>query len=484
MSIRSLGRWLRQIFLASFDGILLASTPAIFADDSTQIGPFLPWIGLLMAIFALVASLRACRRKRLIDNLPTSKTHGVFIGLVELKGTAQCEQPLTSYLAGTSCVYYSFDVQERWSRLVTETESDGRGGTRTVTRRESGWTTVASQTESTSFYLQDDTGQLLIRPEGARIEALGVFDRECAPFDTLYYGKGPAAGIMDSDRVRRFSEKAIPILAPLFVVGQARERQDVVAPEIAADPKVSDYMISVRTQEQVSSGLGWQIWLFFFLGALVAPGGHVIGDLVTQQEITPLLIGIYISEFFLYVAVWIIGWTVTVYNSLVELRQRVEQGWGQVDIQLKRRHDLIPNLVDSVKGYRDHEASTQQALATLRSQLTATPPGQAGADFGSVLGQVQILREAYPELKADKNFLALQQELSDTEQRIALARSYFNSIATFYNTRLQAIPDRYIAALGGMKPRALMEANDFERAEVKVDFAEPAPVKLVPPAGG
>jgi len=449
--------------------------PAIFADEAQaqMIGAFLPWIGAVIAVFALFASLRACHRKRLIDNLPTSKTQGVFIGLVELKGTVRCEQPLVSYLAATACVYYSFDIEERWSRTVTETESDGKGGTRTVTRTESGWTSVNSRTESTLFYVQDDTGNLLVRPEGARIEALGVFSQTCSTFDPLYYGKGPAGGIMNSDHVRRFTEKAIPLQAPLFIVGQARERQDIVAPEIAADPKASEYLISVRTQEQVSSGLGWQIWLFFFLGALVAPGGHALGDVIAHNDITPLSIGIYIGEFLLYFLLWTAGWIITVYNSLVELRQRVEQGWGQVDIQLKRRHDLIPNLVDSVKGYRDHEASTQEALAALRSQLSATPPGQPGDDFRSVQSQINILKEAYPDLKADQNFIALQQSLSDTEQRIALARSYFNSIATFYNTRLQVVPDRFIASLGMMQPRALMEANDFERAPVEVSFAAP-----------
>ncbi len=445
--------------------------PLVFAVTSQQIGPFLPWIGLAIAVFSLFASLRACRRKRLIDNLPTSKTQGVFIGLVELKGAAQCEQPLVSYLAAMRCVHYSFDIEERWSRLVTETESDGKGGTRTVTRTESGWTQVASRTESTPFYVQDDTGSLLVRPEGARIEALGVFNETCSPSNPLYYGKGPASGVMDSDHVRRFSEKAIPLQVPLFIVGQARERQDVVAPEIAADPKASEFLISVRSREQVSSGLGWQIWLFFFLGALTAPGGHILGDLAANQEITPLSIGIYIGDFFLYMLLWSAAWMIVVYNSLVELRQRVEQGWGQVDIQLKRRHDLIPNLVDTVKGYRDHEASTHEALAALRSQLAATPPGQPGDDFRSVQSQINILKEAYPDLKADTNFIALQQSLSDTEQRIALARSYFNSIATFYNTRLQVVPDLYIAALGAMKPRALMEANEFERAPVEVNFA-------------
>jgi hypothetical protein len=459
---------------------LFAAMSAILADNIQDIGPFLPWLGAALAAFSIFASLRACRRKRLIDNLPTSKVHGVFIGLVELKGVAQSEQPLVSYLASIRCVHYSYAIEERWSRMVTDTESDGHGGTRTVTRQESGWTTVASLTESTPFYLQDDTGSLLVRPEGARIEALDVFDQTCSSFDPLYYGKGPAGGVMDSDRVRRFHETAVPLQAPLFIVGQARERQDIVAPEIAADARASEYLISVRTQEQVSSGLGWQIWLFFFLGAVVAPGGHVLGDLAADRNVTPALVAIYVGEFFLFALAWLVGWIVTVYNGLVELRQRVEQGWGQVDIQLKRRHDLIPNLVDTVKGYRDHEASTQEALAALRSQLVATPPGQPGDDPRSVQSQVQILKEAYPGLKADTNFIALQQSLSDTEQRIALARAYFNSIATFYNTRLQVVPDRFIAALGGMKPRALMEANDFERAPVDVNFAptQPAPAKV------
>jgi hypothetical protein len=443
--------------------------PAFFADI-TDYSPLFPWIGLIIAGIAAWASLRACRKRRLIDNLPTSKTQGVFIGLVELKGTVECEQPLMSYLAATACVYYSFDIEEQWSRMVTTTESDGKGGTRTVTRQESGWTSVASQIESTPFYLKDDTGHLLIRPDGARIEAIDVFSETCTPLNPLYYGKGPAGGIMDSDHIRRFTETAIPLQAPLFIVGQARERKDVVAPEIAADPQASEYLISTRSQEQVSSGLGWQVWLFFLLGAVAAPGGHIAMDLAGENDLTPVSFLFYMCELALFLMVWSVGWFITVYNSLVELRQRVEQGWSQVDIQLKRRHDLIPNLIDVVKGYRDHEATTQQAVAALRSQMSATPPGEAGADFQAVQAQVNILKEAYPELKADQNFLALQTSLSETEQRIALARSYFNSIATFYNTRLGVIPDRFIASVGAMKPRALMEANDFERAPVEVKF--------------
>jgi len=442
----------------------------IFADIADW-GPLFPWIGLIIAIVSLWASLRACKRRRLIDNLPTSKTQGVFIGLVELKGEVECEQPLKSYLAETACVYYSFHIEESWSRTVTVEESDGKGGTQLVTRRESGWTTVASDMQMTPFYLKDDTGHILVHAEGARIEALGVFSDSCTPLNPLYYGKGPAIAVPDSDQMRRFVETAIPLQVPLFIVGQARERKDIVAPEIAADPQASDFLISVRTEEEVSSGLGWQLFLFFLLGSAMAPGGHIAFDLSWDRDITATSLLIYFCEFAAFLIVWFIGWFITVYNSLVELRQRVEQGWSQVDVQLKRRHDLIPNLINVVKGYRDHEAETQTALAALRSQLNATAPGQAGGDFQAVQGQVQILKEAYPELKANDNFLALQKSLSETEQRIALARSYFNSIATFYNTRLGVIPDRFIASVGAMKPRALMEANDFERAPVEVKFS-------------
>lgn len=160
-----------------------------------------------------------------------------------------------------------------------------------------------------------------------------------------------------------------------------------------------------------------------------------------------------------------------IFNSLVDLRQRVRAAWALVDIQLKRRFDLIPNLVNCVKGYRDHEAQLQTELAALRTQLGATPPGVAGPDHAAVSQQVAGIAERYPELKANDAFLALQKNLSDTEQRIALARSYFNDIATHFNTRLETVPEKFVAALGAMKPQPLMAANDFERAPVTVDLA-------------
>jgi len=437
------------------------------ASDAAQ---FAPVLGGLLALTCLLFALRSGKRKRLVDNLPTSKTTGVFIGLVELKGTAESVQPLTSYLAGQPCVHYQWRVEEHWSRTVTETYTDSDGKTRTRTRHESGWKTAADGGGTIPFYLQDDCGVILVRPEGAKIEPTTIFNETCGVSDPLYYGKGPPEAVPHSDFRRRFTETAVALHAELYVMGQARERQDVVAPEIARNATAPMFLISTRTEQQISSGLRWGFWGLGFLGLALCLAGFVVKN--KMADVDPAA---NISTYGLAAAAFLLsaglGWVWMVYNSLVDLRQRVRQGWSLVDVQLKRRHDLIPNLVGAVKGLRDYEQNLQTELAELRSQLEATPPGVEGPDHRSC-GKILIaIQERYPELTAQESFANLQKNLTDTEQRIALARGYFNDIATFYNTRLEIVPDRLIAALGGLKPQPLMVANDFERAPVELSLA-------------
>jgi len=431
--------------------------------------PFIPWIGVALAFACLLMSVRSGRRKRLVNDLPTSKTTGVFIGLVELKGTAESDSPLTSYLAAQRCVIYDWSVQEHWSRTVVETYTDSKGNTQTRTRRESGWTTVANGGETIPFYLKDDCGAVRIMPSGAKIEPQTIFSQTCTPLNPLYYGKGPAGAIANSDFRRQFVEKAIVLHASLYVMGRARERDDVVAPEIAQDKDAPMFLISTRTEEQVSRGFGWGYWGWGLLGLALSAGGFFALD---QIEKVKAHVGVYLIAGGSFLMAWVAGWIWMVFNSLVDLRQRVRQGWSQVDVQLKRRHDLIPNLVQAVQGLRDYERNLQTEMAALRGQLGATPPGDSGEDYQAV-GKVLIaVAERYPDLKSQESFAHLQKSLIDTEQRIALARGYFNEIATFYNTRLEIVPDRFIAMLGAMKPQSLMAANNFERAPVQVDFAD------------
>jgi len=440
----------------------------------SQFVPFLPWLGLVLAFLCLLGALRSGQRRRLVENLPTSKTTGVFIGLVELKGTAESEQPLTSFLAEAACVQFAWSVQEHWSRTVTETYTDSEGKSQTRTRTESGWATVAEGGEMIPFYLQDDCGVILIRPEGAELQPATIFSETCTPLNPLYYGKGPAGAVPHSTFCRRFTETALPLHAPLYIMGQARERQDIVAAEIAADKDAPMFLISTKTEVQVSSGFRWAFWGWEFFGLVLSAGGFLWRDGAENLDLA--------ARWWIYTLLGLgyglastLGWVLMVFNSLVDLRQRVRQAWSQVDVQLKRRHDLIPNLVNVVKGLRDYESNLQTELAALRTQMQATAPGVAGPDYQSCGSVLVALQERYPELTAQGSFQNLQKNLGDTEQRIALARGYFNEIATFYNTRLEQVPDRFIAALGHLRPQALMTAADFERAPVEVNFADANP---------
>lgn len=427
-------------------------------------------LGGLAALGCLIGALHYLRRKRLIDDLPTSKTQGVFIGLTELRGTAESETPLTSFLAEVPCVQYDWRVEESWSRTVTETHRDAQGRTQTRTRTERGSTTVASGGESAPFYLKDDTGVIPILPEGAQVEGTRTFNQTCTPSDALYFGKGPRREVANSDHRRYFHETAIPLHAMLYVMGQARERQDVVAAEIAYDKQAPMFLVSTRTEKQVSAGYGLWFSVWLVSGLVVS-----IGGVLAQGLLEPFGSAARWQPYAVAAAAFLfalgLGWVWTVFNSLINLQQRVRQAWSQVDVQLKLRNDLIPSLAEVVEGYRAHESEVQKLVAELRGQLAATPPGVAGPDFKGFAPALRVVVERYPELKASELFLQLQQRLVDTEQRIALARDYFNEIATFYNIRLAIIPDRFVAALVRLRPATLIGAADFERVPIRVQLA-------------
>jgi LemA protein len=176
------------------------------------------------------------------------------------------------------------------------------------------------------------------------------------------------------------------------------------------------------------------------------------------------------------VAVVIVGWALATYNRLVRQRNQVDASWAQIDVQLKRRYDLIPNLVETVKGYAAHERGTLDAVVQARNSAVAAA-GQGAATraeaenaLTQTLGRLFALAEAYPNLKANENFMSLQGELSGTEDKIAYARQFYNSAVQTYNTSTQSIPTNIIAGVGGFKARDLFQAVGDERGPVQVRF--------------
>ena len=165
---------------------------------------------------------------------------------------------------------------------------------------------------------------------------------------------------------------------------------------------------------------------------------------------------------------------VVLYNGLVQLRNRIDNAWSQIDVQLQRRHDLIPNLVETVKGYAAHERGTLEAVVQARNSAIAAkgPAEQAQAEnvLSGALRQLFALSEAYPDLKANQNFLNLQEELTSSEDRVAYARQFYNDSVLKYNAKIQSIPSNLIAGMLSYREREYFEVESAAREVPRVQF--------------
>jgi LemA protein len=176
----------------------------------------------------------------------------------------------------------------------------------------------------------------------------------------------------------------------------------------------------------------------------------------------------------LLVVVLAVLYAVSVWNGLVRNRNRVENSWAQIDVQLKRRADLIPNLLETVKGYAAHERETLDAVVKARNAaVSATTPAAASAadaQMSGALGRLFALSEAYPDLKANQNFLALQEELTATEDKVGYARQAYNDSVTTYNTKIQQFPGSLVASRMGFRAREYFQADEASKAAPRVQF--------------
>lgn len=173
-------------------------------------------------------------------------------------------------------------------------------------------------------------------------------------------------------------------------------------------------------------------------------------------------------------AILVALFVIVVYNGLVQSRNRVDNAWGQVEVQLKRRYDLIPNLVETVKGYATHEKDTFEQVTKARStaQAASGPADQAGAEnfLTAALRQLFAVAEDYPELRASENFQSLQEDLEETENKIAISRQIYNDTVLSHNNRVQQIPTNLVAAVTGFEAREFFEGGPEAEQAPRVDF--------------
>ncbi|PIE33999.1 MAG: hypothetical protein CSA55_01675 [Ilumatobacter coccineus] len=171
----------------------------------------------------------------------------------------------------------------------------------------------------------------------------------------------------------------------------------------------------------------------------------------------------------------IVAYVIAAYNGLIRRRNQIENAWAQIDVQLKRRLNLIPNLVETVKGYASHEREALEAVIAARSAAVAAPDtpeaqSQVEGQVRSTLGRLFALGESYPELKANQNFLSLQEELSATEGRVAYARQFYNDAVFQYNNKIEQFPTVIFARMLGFQRRASFEADEAARSVPNVSF--------------
>ena len=181
----------------------------------------------------------------------------------------------------------------------------------------------------------------------------------------------------------------------------------------------------------------------------------------------------------LAIVVVLILFIIKLYNDLVGLREKVKNAWSQIDVQLQRRFDLIPNLIETVKGYMEHESEVLTKVTDLRSSWanaeTVKEKSALDTELSGALKTIMAVSENYPDLKANQNFSQLQEELQNTENKISFSRQFYNDITTKYNIKLEVVPSNIIASLFHFKPEELFEAESEEaRKNVKVDFGTKA----------
>ncbi len=176
----------------------------------------------------------------------------------------------------------------------------------------------------------------------------------------------------------------------------------------------------------------------------------------------------------LVIAILLIGWLILLFNSLIRLKNRTKEAFSDIDVQLKRRHDLIPNLVETVKGYATHERELFEKVTKARAEaINAKGVGEKGKAenmLTDTLKSVFAVAESYPDLKASQNFLKLQEELSDTENKIQAARRFYNGNVRDFNTKTQTFPNNLMAGMLGFKIFEFFQTEEAEKANVQVKF--------------
>lgn len=436
----------------------VAPAPQVLTDPNSIAPDFVARagvvVGLVVALVGIGIWLVFLGRKRLIQDLPTSSTRGVALGLNELMGRAESDESVPSPQSAVECV---------WWKNEFYIEND-----------DNGWKKTGEKVGGPiAFRLVDDDGAIEVRPRRAEVHGRETYD---GPYSLPLLSAGDPNPTLASRHIasrtigtkrRRVVEQVIPVGADVYVLGTAQLPYEGLTPLIGQDRHGQHrFIVRVGNEadalyvERVGVGMGFVAAMVGAIAAAVAwrDGEALAAETITWSQISPWGPAAGVVAALMVMSVLSIVFT---YNGLVLLRERVQTAWSLIDIQLRRRHDLIPSLAEVVRAHAAHESEVQRAVAELRSTLASDLPKKPTDDAvhtaerqiraeTAALHRVLALIEAYPTLTADDSFAGLRAALIDTEDRIALARGFYNASVQALHDRAQAVPGNLVAALFGL----------------------------------
>lgn len=382
-------------------------------------------IGLLGAALLGVAGIRRIKTKRWIENIPTVKVKGAVYGINEITGKATMPQdssPLLGPLSGQPCVAYRYLVKEkRHSGKKTE------------------WVVITDERRQTPFICKDNEGAVAVIPDNSEL----IFKTSSRK----------------RQGNREYSEKRIPLGSDIYLLGSAvinPETHDSLIIAKGDDPKmpfiISDYSEDVIIASKAAAGfLMVNLGFNFFMLAGFSLAGFKGGFGATSYMTAALTPVIYLLLFMIAV----------MYNDMIFLRRRCDSMWANIDVALKKRFDLLPQLVNAAKGYLSHESSLNENIAAIRSSAAALTPGQAAdrtTAENQTFNQIAGLVEKYPDLKANGLMISLMKRTRDLEDEVALMREGYNHAVEIYNTRIAKIPEIILAKFFKLQPRTFFQA--------------------------
>ena len=439
------------------------------------------------------------RRRWLIADLPTSDAAHVFVGMNEVKGTvAPAGNPLVGPYSALECVWY---------RSLLERE-DKSGDNKS-------WKTVEDVSSEAPFWIQDRSGHVLVRPKGASVYARERVRDEHSGKPARYNsmsvlgaasdGGGFLGGLFGGTNRYRTTEWVLRPDEDVYLLGHATMRTDAIALEFSpyderTGVKTGSLLVSSGDESKAARRTFWQgmgLLLLAFVGAVTLPlewqflrdiratDGDPFAEPATGQEILDAALPGMKFVLLVFVLALPVITVVRIYNRLVEVRNRAESAWSLVDVHLRRRHDLIPQLVTVVQAAAAHERSVQEAVAAARSGAEPPPsralPDRATLEQAAAADEADraasrsllAVAEAYPALKADASFAQLAQQITTSEDGIAFARTFYNDAVTVMEDRRRQFPGALMARVVTLPTMARFQGDMPEARPAAADLDRP-----------